>query len=156
MVGSDDSKAHERQPRSGRQPSKLSRNRQAWSCPTNLPSVASSSVQQQHVCFIDLAAFPHRSRAGRDVTEHIYSCAMEADWAEAGRLVNPAATSSTPAAQVTAFCFDPSEELLWTGSDTVSIIARRHGLRCLTMGSSDHDHLACYHTASLFFPSPDS
>lgn len=43
---------------------------------------------------------------------------MEADWNEAARLTNPGT-------YLTTFCFDPSEDLLWTGSDTVSVPARR-------------------------------
>lgn len=113
--------------------------------------------QPQHTCSSGVAAFPRRSCAGRDVTERIPLCEMEADWTEAGRLTNAAAaTPSAQSAHVTAFCFDPAEELLWTASDTVSVVAPSFGLLRLIASSSDHNQLTCNHPAILFFASPDS
>lgn len=55
--------------------------------------------------------------------------AMEADWTETLRLSYPGALASARSSRVTAFCFDPTEELFWVGNDAVS--------------ARDHDNLLC-------------
>ncbi|KAF2210813.1 hypothetical protein CERZMDRAFT_44622 [Cercospora zeae-maydis SCOH1-5] len=51
---------------------------------------------------------------------------MEADWTETIRMSYPGALPSARSSRVTAFCFDPTEELLWVGSDA-GIISSFYG-----------------------------
>ncbi|TKA82829.1 hypothetical protein B0A55_01049 [Friedmanniomyces simplex] len=42
---------------------------------------------------------------------------MEADWTETVRIALPGPSPNAPSSPVTTFCFDDSQELLWTGND---------------------------------------
>lgn len=49
---------------------------------------------------------------------------MEAEWIETIRIAFPGPLPTAPSSPVTAFAFDTSQELLWTGNEFVSVPAK--------------------------------